>query len=66
MFFPPELDRPALAWTPEPALVVCRRRPVAELCRGWAVTTRQNDGVWGGLTEADLRRLQHHPRRRVS
>lgn len=68
LFFPPERDlgRPALAWSPEPAQAVCAGCPVADACRSWALATRQKDGVWGGVTEAELRRLQRQPRRRAS
>jgi WhiB family redox-sensing transcriptional regulator len=33
------------------ALHVCRRCPVVELCRDYAMRAREAHGVWGGLTE---------------
>lgn len=67
VFFPPERDlRPALPWSAEAAQAVCARCPVAEVCGDWAVATRQKDGVWGGMTEAELHRRQRQPRRRAS
>ncbi|MGH9154118.1 MAG: WhiB family transcriptional regulator [Acidimicrobiales bacterium] len=63
LFFAPSLDEAAAgAWSPEPAKAVCARCPVAADCREWAIRTRQSDGVWGGLAEVELRRLQRRPR----
>jgi WhiB family redox-sensing transcriptional regulator len=39
----------------EEAKVVCRRCEVVEPCLSWAVESRQEEGVWGGLS-ADERR----------
>ena len=68
LFFPPERDelRASGPWSPEPAQAVCRRCPVREECKAWALATAQKDGVWGGLSEVELRRLQRQPRRRAS
>ncbi len=68
LFFPPEREegRPPVAWSPGPAQAVCRRCPVAEACKAWALATRQKDGVWGGMAEEELRRLQRQPRRQAS
>lgn len=41
-----------------PALEVCAGCPVREQCLDFALRTRQNDGVWGGHTETDRRRLR--------
>lgn len=32
----------------------CTTCPVMQACRDWAVTTRQEHGVWGGLTRQQL------------
>jgi len=40
------------------ALAVCRTCPVLDDCRDWAIATRQEYGVWGGLTEDQLRALK--------
>jgi WhiB family transcriptional regulator, redox-sensing transcriptional regulator len=39
------------------ALAVCDRCPVQVECLAYAVTTRQQHGVWGGKTQDELRRL---------
>ncbi len=41
-----------------PAKAVCATCPVRAECLEFAMTTRQPDGVWGGLTEAERRRLR--------
>ena len=40
------------------ALSLCRQCPVLMACREYAVQTRQTDGVWGGTTETDRKRLR--------
>lgn len=39
------------------AKAVCYRCPVIDRCLAWALETRQDFGVWGGLSEDDRRRL---------
>lgn len=41
----------------EGAKAVCRRCPVIEQCREWALQTREPDGVWGGLDEKERRNI---------
>lgn len=41
-----------------PALGVCAVCPVRDQCLEFALTTRQNDGVWGGTTEAERKRIR--------
>ena len=41
-----------------PALAVCAVCPVREACLDFALRTRQNDGVWGGHTETERKRLR--------
>lgn len=41
-----------------PAKSVCMQCPVRHDCLEWAMATRQGDGVWGGLTETERRRLR--------
>jgi len=38
------------------AKVVCATCPVRQECLDYAIVTRQEDGVWGGLTESERRR----------
>ena len=54
LFFPIGNTGPALVQIEE-ANVVCGRCEVVEPCLSWAVASRQEDGVWGGLS-ADERR----------
>lgn len=42
----------------EPAKAICASCPVREECLEYALATRQDDGVWGGLTELERRRLR--------
>ncbi|MFD9792792.1 WhiB family transcriptional regulator [Streptomyces sp. NPDC059070] len=40
------------------AKAVCRRCPVASACLQWALSHNEKRGVWGGLSENELRRLR--------
>ena len=40
------------------ALAVCATCPVREACLEFALVTRQDDGIWGGLTETERRRVR--------
>ncbi|HEX3621337.1 MAG TPA: WhiB family transcriptional regulator [Acidimicrobiales bacterium] len=42
----------------ELAKAVCASCPVREACLEFALVTRQDDGVWGGLDENERRRLR--------
>ncbi|MFG2220466.1 WhiB family transcriptional regulator [Streptomyces sp. NPDC048685] len=57
LFFPIGNTGPALLQAEE-AKAVCRRCPVMEHCRQWALDTNQPDGVWGGLAENERRNLK--------
>lgn len=41
---------------------ICASCPVRETCLEFALATRQDDGVWGGLTETERRRLRRRRR----
>lgn len=41
-----------------PAKAICAACPVREQCLDYALETRQGDGIWGGLTEVERRRLR--------
>lgn len=64
VFFPPErMDRYGRAEQPEAAAVarataVCRSCPVVAPCLAWAMATNQPDGVFGGLSAVQRRRLR--------
>lgn len=39
------------------AKLICKGCPVLEECREYALRTREDHGVWGGLNEAERRRV---------
>jgi WhiB family transcriptional regulator, redox-sensing transcriptional regulator len=39
------------------AKAICRRCPVREVCRDYALEARVDHGVWGGLNESERRRI---------
>jgi WhiB family redox-sensing transcriptional regulator len=41
----------------EEAKAVCRRCPVADWCLQHALTHRIDEGIWGGLTAGERRRI---------
>ena len=49
-----------------PALAVCAVCPVREQCLDFAIRTRQNDGVWGGATETERKRIRRRMGRTVA
>lgn len=40
------------------AKAVCASCPVRQACLDFALLTRQHDGIWGGTTESERRRLR--------
>jgi len=46
----PGLMSPATAAAVDLAKAVCRRCPVADRCRDWAISSGERHGVWGGMT----------------
>jgi WhiB family redox-sensing transcriptional regulator len=61
LFFPVGTTGPAELQTEE-AKAVCRRCPALDVCRQWALNTGQSHGVWGGLSEAERRRIHRRTR----
>ena len=59
MIFHPSDEDPAFA-----AKAVCSECPVREACLDHAIVSREKDGVWGGLTAIERRRLVRRLRRR--
>jgi WhiB family redox-sensing transcriptional regulator len=59
IFHPPEEDD-ALA---EVAKAICAVCPVREVCLEHALAFREKDGVWGGFTARERRRLVRQRRR---
>lgn len=57
LFFPIGTTGPAERQVDE-AKAVCRRCAVSSDCLNWALDTRQDSGVWGGLSEDERRALK--------
>jgi len=57
LFFPLGNGDPAFHQTNK-AKVICRRCEVADTCLRWAMESRQDDGVWGGLSADERRALK--------
>lgn len=53
-FFPAKEDIGAIVR----AKAVCAGCPVSDICLTWAIETNQPDGVWGGHTAKERRRLR--------
>lgn len=62
LFFPHREDGPWAAQVAE-AKAVCARCPVQSECLQSALETRQDTGVWGGLSESERRSLHRRVRR---
>jgi WhiB family redox-sensing transcriptional regulator len=60
LFFPIGDEDPAAAH----AKAVCAVCPVQDACLQYALSTNQTDGVWGGLTGSERRRLRRRLRDR--
>lgn len=54
LFFPVGTGEASVLQTQQ-AKAVCQRCPVTSTCLDWALTTGQNAGVWGGLSEDERR-----------
>lgn len=63
LFFPVGTGGPA-AQQVENAKKICAGCSVRDACLLWAVETGANDGIWGGLTEAERRAWIVRRRRR--
>jgi len=62
LFFPIGNARPALLQV-EAAKAVCRLCAVAGTCLSWAIEARQDEGVWGGMSEDERRSLKRRTAR---
>jgi WhiB family redox-sensing transcriptional regulator len=59
IFYPePDDDEGAIE-----AKAICGQCPVKELCLEHALTYREKDGVWGGATERERRRILRQRRK---
>ncbi len=54
----PELFFPNTAEDPSPAVAICRMCPVAAPCLAAALDAGECDGVWGGTTPEERRRMR--------
>lgn len=54
VFFPDDGDAAGIAR----AKAICADCPVADLCLSYAVETNQTEGIWGGATKQERRRLR--------
>lgn len=59
----PEVFFPVGSASPKPAQRICRTCPVAADCLNHALQHGHDDGIWGGLTSEQRRRI--HQRRRL-
>jgi len=57
LFFPVGNTGPAVDQI-EQAKLVCQRCEVIETCLNWAIDSRQDAGVWGGLSADERRALK--------
>lgn len=53
----PEAYYPEIGGSARAAKRTCLACPVTTECRDYAVTTGQRWGIWGGLTQKELRQL---------
>ncbi|WP_369265928.1 WhiB family transcriptional regulator [Streptomyces harbinensis] len=63
LFFPLSNTGPGRLQT-EVAKAVCHQCPVMAQCRQWALESRQDFGVWGGMSEDERRVLNRRAARR--
>lgn len=59
----PEIFHPADDGDGAAAKAICELCPVREPCLEFALTTREKDGVWGGRTARERRRLLRQRRK---
>jgi WhiB family redox-sensing transcriptional regulator len=60
VFFPAGEEDSAV----EQAKAICAACPVSEACLQYALSTNQTEGVWGGMTGGERRRLRRRLRDR--
>lgn len=59
----PDIFYPASDEEAEEAKAICRQCPVREACLEYALANRERDGVWGGATERERRRIVRQRRK---
>ncbi len=60
---PAEVFYPLTDEEAEEPKAICAKCPVREACLEYAIAAREKDGVWGGLTDRERRRLIRRRRR---
>ncbi len=53
----PAIFHPLTDEEAEAAKAICAQCPVREACLEYALANRERDGVWGGATERERRRI---------
>ena len=59
----PEVFYPVTDEEADDAKAICGGCAVRQQCLEWALSTRERDGVWGGATERERRRMIRQRRR---
>jgi WhiB family redox-sensing transcriptional regulator len=59
----PDIFYPSSDEEAEEAKGICADCPVQQVCLEFALTHRERDGVWGGLTERERRRALRQRRK---
>jgi WhiB family redox-sensing transcriptional regulator len=59
----PDIFYPVSDEEAEDAKAICAVCPVQQACLEWALSHREHDGVWGGATERERRRIIRRRRR---
>ena len=59
----PDIFYPATDEEAEVAKAVCAVCPVRQPCLEYALSSRERDGVWGGATEKERRRILRQRRK---
>jgi WhiB family redox-sensing transcriptional regulator len=59
----PEIFYPITDEEAEEAKVICAACAVREICLDFALGNRERDGVWGGATERERRRILRQRRK---
>jgi WhiB family transcriptional regulator, redox-sensing transcriptional regulator len=59
----PDIFYPVSDEEADDAKAICALCPVEQACLEWALSNRESDGVWGGATERERRRMIRRRRR---
>jgi WhiB family redox-sensing transcriptional regulator len=59
----PDIFFPITDEDAEPAKAICNACPVREACLEFALAAREREGVWGGATERERRRIVRQRRK---